>query len=219
MTVRIGRRDFITLLGGAAAWPLAARAQQPERMRRIGVLMNGTATEANLQSYVAAFAQGLRQLGWIEGESIRIHVHWSAGDTVLAKTYAAQLIGQGPFGRSLAFSGLQERSIAGRAPRRPIPSCRPWPESAVAAGLLVAFGQWQGWGGHFGASRTIFRPETRSVSLQNMRFPLAAMRGSRRRVKFIENLSTGERHSLEWGGVRLRIDQQHDPALLFRCFG
>jgi hypothetical protein len=52
-----------------------------------------------------------------------------------------------------------------------------------------------------------------------LRFPLAAMRGSRRRVKFIENLSTGERHSLEWGGVRLRIDQQHDPALLFRCFG
>ncbi len=68
-------------------------------------------------------------------------------------------------------------------------------------------------------TRTIFRSETRSVSsLQNMRFPLA-MRGSRRRVKFIENLSTGERHSLEWGGVRLRIDQQHDPVLLFPCFG
>jgi hypothetical protein len=57
------------------------------------------------------------------------------------------------------------------------------------------------------------------MSLQNMRFPLAAMRGSRRRVKFIENLSTGERHSLEWDGARLGIDQQHDPALLFRCFG
>jgi starch synthase (maltosyl-transferring) len=56
------------------------------------------------------------------------------------------------------------------------------------------------------------------VSLQNMRFPLAAMQGSRRRVKFIENLITGERHILEWGGVRLRIDQQQDPALLFRCF-
>ena len=54
--------------------------------------------------------------------------------------------------------------------------------------------------------------------LQNMRFPLAAMRGSRRRVKFIENLITGERHILEWGAVRLRIDQQQDPALLFRRF-
>jgi hypothetical protein len=49
-----------------------------------------------------------------------------------------------------------------------------------------------------------------------MRFPLAAMRGSRRRVKFIENLVTGERHVFEWGGARLRIDQQQDPALLFR---
>jgi starch synthase (maltosyl-transferring) len=56
------------------------------------------------------------------------------------------------------------------------------------------------------------------VSLQNMRFPLAAMRGSRRRVKFFENLVTGERHVLEWGGARLRIDQQQDPAVLFRCF-
>jgi hypothetical protein len=65
-------------------------------------------------------------------------------------------------------------------------------------------------------TRTIFRSETRSVSLQNMRFPLA-MRGSRRRVKFIENLSMGE-HSLEWGGARLRIDQQQDPVVLFRCF-
>jgi hypothetical protein len=61
------RREFITLLGGAALWPLAALAQQTERMRRIGLLMNEAATEANLQSYVAAFAQGLRQPGWIEG--------------------------------------------------------------------------------------------------------------------------------------------------------
>jgi len=201
--------------GAAAAWPLAARAQQGERMRRIGVMMNGAATEANPQSYVAAFAQGLRQLGWIEGESIRIHVCWNAGDAVLAKTYAAQLIGQAlraPLG-VFAPTGAVDRRKGAEA--RPIPSCCPWPESAA---VLVAFGQWQGWGGHFGASRTIFRPETRSVSLQNMRFPLAAMRGSRRRVKFIENLVTGERHVFEWGEARLRIYQQQDPALLFRSF-
>jgi putative tryptophan/tyrosine transport system substrate-binding protein len=94
---QLKRREFITLIGGAAvAWPLAARAQERERMRRIGVLMNGAATEANLQSYVAAFAQGLRQLGWIEGQSIRIDVRWNAGDAALAKTYAAQLIGLAP---------------------------------------------------------------------------------------------------------------------------
>jgi putative ABC transport system substrate-binding protein len=90
-------REFITLLGGAAvAWPLAARAQQGERMRRIGVLMNATATETMPQSYVAAFVQGLRQLGWIEGRNLRIDVRWNAGDAALARIYAAQLIGLTP---------------------------------------------------------------------------------------------------------------------------
>jgi len=90
------RREFFTLLGGAAAWPLAARAQQRERMRRIGVLMNSTATDAVWQSYFAAFAQGLRQLGWIEGQNLRIDTRWSAGDAALARIYAAQLIGLTP---------------------------------------------------------------------------------------------------------------------------
>ena len=77
------RREFITLLGGAAAaWPLAARAQQGERMRRIGVLMNGAATEMMLQSYMAAFVQELRQLGWTEGRNLHIDIRWSAGDAV-----------------------------------------------------------------------------------------------------------------------------------------
>src|SRR4030095_8714778 len=79
--------------GAAVAWPLAARAQQPDRMRRIGVLMNAAATETMPQSYVAAFVQGLRQLGWIEGRNLRIDVRWNAGDAALARIYAAQLIG------------------------------------------------------------------------------------------------------------------------------
>ena len=91
------RREFITLLGGAAvAWPLAARAQQPGPMRHIGVLMNGAATETAPQSYVAAFVQALRQLGWTEGQNVRIDIRWSAGDAALARTYAAQLIGLAP---------------------------------------------------------------------------------------------------------------------------
>ena len=90
------RRTFITLLGGAAAWPLAARAQQPAQVRRIGVLMNSTATDATWQSYFAAFVQGLRQLGWIEGQNLRIDTRWSAGDATLARIYAAQLIGLTP---------------------------------------------------------------------------------------------------------------------------
>jgi hypothetical protein len=76
------RRDFITLLGGVAvAWPLAAGAQQTDRVRRIGVLMGAAATEAEYQSYLTAFKQGLRQLGWVEGQNLRIDVRWN--DSVL----------------------------------------------------------------------------------------------------------------------------------------
>ena len=91
------RREFISLLGGAvAAWPLAARAQQPGRTRRLGILMNSVATDAPFQSYVSAFAQALRQLGWAEGQNIQIEIRWSAGDAALARIYAAQLIGLMP---------------------------------------------------------------------------------------------------------------------------
>jgi putative ABC transport system substrate-binding protein len=90
----VNRRAFITLLGGAAAaWPLTARAQQP---RRIGVLMNAAATEAAPQSYLAAFIDGLRQLGWTEGQNLRIDVRWNSGDAALARIFAAQLIGFQP---------------------------------------------------------------------------------------------------------------------------
>jgi putative ABC transport system substrate-binding protein len=92
----VNRRALITLLGGAAVWPMAARGQQGERMRRIGVLMNAAATETVPQAYVAAFAQGLRQLGWTEGQNLRIDVRWNAGDAQLARIYAAQLIGLMP---------------------------------------------------------------------------------------------------------------------------
>jgi ABC-type uncharacterized transport system substrate-binding protein len=90
------RRDFITAIAGAAAvWPLAARTQSGP-MRRVGVLMNGAATEAAPQSYVAAFVETLRQLGWVEGQNLRIDVRWNAGDAALARIYAAQLIGLMP---------------------------------------------------------------------------------------------------------------------------
>jgi putative ABC transport system substrate-binding protein len=91
------RRDFITLLGGAAAaWPLVGRAQESERERRVGVLMNYAATQAVGQSYVAVFTDRLRQLGWNVGKNLRLDVRWNAGDVELAKIYAAQLIGLMP---------------------------------------------------------------------------------------------------------------------------
>jgi putative ABC transport system substrate-binding protein len=90
------RREFIALLSGAAAaWPLAARAQ-PDKVHRIGVLMNAAATNTTFQSYLAAFVQALRQFGWNEGQNARVDVRWNAGDAQLARTYAAQLIGLKP---------------------------------------------------------------------------------------------------------------------------
>src|SRR5262249_43015199 len=75
------RRDFITLLGGAAAaWPLAAPAQPPARMRRIGVLMGGAGSDPVDQARLAAFLEGLQQLGWTDGRNVRIDIRWPAGD-------------------------------------------------------------------------------------------------------------------------------------------
>jgi putative tryptophan/tyrosine transport system substrate-binding protein len=92
------RREFIAGLGGAVAfaWPLAARGQQGARIRRVGVLMDGAVTDAERQSWLAAFVRGLRQSGWTEGQNLRIDVRWNAADAGLARTYAEQLIGLMP---------------------------------------------------------------------------------------------------------------------------
>jgi putative ABC transport system substrate-binding protein len=92
----IKRRQFIAGLGSAAAWPVLVRAQQGERVRRIGVLMNGAATAAAGQSYVKSFIQALGQSGWVDGQNVRVDMRWSAGDATLARLYAAQLIGLMP---------------------------------------------------------------------------------------------------------------------------
>jgi putative tryptophan/tyrosine transport system substrate-binding protein len=90
------RREFITLLGGAAAWPLAARAQQPERMRRIGVLMSAVEGDQRGLESITAFAQGLAELGWTVGRNVRIEYRWGAGDLDRFRRYAAELIALSP---------------------------------------------------------------------------------------------------------------------------
>jgi putative ABC transport system substrate-binding protein len=90
------RRDFITLLGGAAVWPIAARGQQPERMRRIGVLMTTAADDTEGQARLAAFVQGLERLGWTDGRNVRIDIRWSAGDADRIRRYAAELVALTP---------------------------------------------------------------------------------------------------------------------------
>src|SRR5215813_5781579 len=90
------RREFDTLLGGAAAWPLAARAQQRERMRRIGVLLNVAADDPMGQARVAAFVQGLQAAGWSDGRNLRIDTRWAGADPDNYHKYAAELITLGP---------------------------------------------------------------------------------------------------------------------------
>jgi putative ABC transport system substrate-binding protein len=90
------RREFITLLGGAAAWPLVATAQQPDRMRRIGVLMSVAADDPEGQARMAAFLQGLQQLGWTDGRNVRIDTRWAAGNADDVRKYATELVALAP---------------------------------------------------------------------------------------------------------------------------
>ena len=92
----IRRREFIGILGGAAAWPLTARAQQPERMRRVGVLMSYAESDPDGQVFVAAFREELQQLGWLEGRNIQIDFRWAALDAEAMQRFAKELIALQP---------------------------------------------------------------------------------------------------------------------------
>ena len=106
------RREFMALLGGAAAWPLAARAQQGERIRRIGVLMNLAADDPEGQARIAAFHQGLQEWGWTLGRNARIDVRWNAVDAESSRRYAAEVVGLAPdvilASASAAMGALQQ---------------------------------------------------------------------------------------------------------------
>ena len=92
----MNRRKFITLLGSAAAWPLAATAQQPERVRRIGVLTPFAADDPEAKARVEAFVQALQQLGWSVGRNVQIDIRWGAGDAERTRHYAAELVALAP---------------------------------------------------------------------------------------------------------------------------
>jgi putative ABC transport system substrate-binding protein len=93
----MGRREFVALLGGAAAaWPLAARAQQPDQTRRIGVLMGYAESDLEAQAWIRAFAQGFKELGWIVGHNVSIDYRFGAGDADRMRAYAEELVGLTP---------------------------------------------------------------------------------------------------------------------------
>jgi putative ABC transport system substrate-binding protein len=90
------RREFITLLGGAAAWPLAARAQQGDRMRRVGIIIGPTGEESETKARIDALLQELKHLGWAEGRNVRIEMRASAGNISAARKYVAELVALAP---------------------------------------------------------------------------------------------------------------------------
>jgi putative ABC transport system substrate-binding protein len=94
----IRRREFITVLGGLAAWPLAARAQQGDRVRRVGVLLQFPESDARAQANIAAFQQRLRDLGWLEGSNIRFDLRWAGNspDPDLRRRFARELVALSP---------------------------------------------------------------------------------------------------------------------------
>src|SRR5262245_22119648 len=97
MTVTIARRELLAALGGAAtAWPLASRAQQGERMRRVGVFMNLAKDDPESKSRLAALVEGLQQLGWSEGRNLHIDIRWGSGDADSFRRQAAELVTLAP---------------------------------------------------------------------------------------------------------------------------
>jgi ABC-type uncharacterized transport system substrate-binding protein len=131
------RRDFITLLGGAAAtWPIAARAQQGERMCRIGALMPFTADDAEGKAIVAALQQGLQELGWTDGHNIRVEYRWGGRNVERTRAYAAELVGLSP---DLIFAFFNAQLAPLSRETRTIPIVFVGASDPVGAGYVASF--------------------------------------------------------------------------------
>jgi putative ABC transport system substrate-binding protein len=132
---QLKRREFITLLGGAAAWPLAARAQQGERVRRIGVLMNTAAANAEGHAGISAFQQILQELGWAEGRNLRVEIRWGENDNDRARQYAAELIAVSP---DILLASGTVSTAAAKHVTRAIPIVFVQVSDPVGAGLVTS---------------------------------------------------------------------------------
>src|SRR5215472_4813874 len=100
----VKRREFIALFSAAAAWPVIARAQRPDRMRRIGVLMNVSESDADGQTRLVAFTHRIRELGWTDGDNVHLDIRWTGGNAERTRRYAAELVALAP-DVILAFTG------------------------------------------------------------------------------------------------------------------
>ena len=135
---QLQRREFITLLGGVAAWPLAARAQQPERVRRIGVLVSSDEKDPVYKSCVSAFTQALAGLGWTDGRNVRIDLRWNGGDTNLMPAFAQELVGLQP---DIIVASSTAATVALQRETRTIPIVFASVSDPVATGIVPGLNQ------------------------------------------------------------------------------
>jgi len=132
----VRRREFITLLGGAAAWPLAASAQQGEQVRRIGVLIAGlTENDSEGQLRMSAFRRGLQNLGWIEGRNVHIEERWPGGNNERLQSFAAELVRMRP---DAIFAGNEAATMALHQTATNLPIVFAQVSDPVAAGLVAS---------------------------------------------------------------------------------
>jgi ABC-type uncharacterized transport system substrate-binding protein len=135
MAIDIRRRELIVALGGVAVWPLVARAQQTERMRRIGVLMGFAETDREGQIFVGAFQAGLRELGWIEGRNIRFDIRWAALDAESLQRLAKELVALQP---DLILSHVTPTTVALLQQTHTIPIIFVWVSDPVGSGFVAS---------------------------------------------------------------------------------
>jgi putative ABC transport system substrate-binding protein len=136
MAIHIRRREFIATLGGAAAWPLAARAQQGGAMRRIGVLNAGlTENDSEGQLRMAAFRRGLQNLGWVAGRNVNIEERWPGGNNERLRSFAAELIGMRP---DAIFAGNEAATMALQQTTSSLPIVFAQVADPVANGLVAS---------------------------------------------------------------------------------
>jgi putative ABC transport system substrate-binding protein len=130
----MNRRDFITLLGGVAAWPLAAGAQQGNRVRRIGMLMPGDENVPVYKAYLSAFTQALASLGWTEGSNVRMDLRWGGGDINRIRAFAQELVGLQP---DVILTNTTAPIVALQRETRTIPIVFASAADPVASGIVA----------------------------------------------------------------------------------
>jgi putative ABC transport system substrate-binding protein len=130
----IRRREFITFLGGAAAWPLPARAQQGDRVRRIGVLMPGDENDPAAKARFSAFTQALADLGWADGRNVRIDLRWGGADANRARALAQELVGLRP---DIILANSTAVTVALQRETRTIPIVFVGVSDPVASGIVA----------------------------------------------------------------------------------